>query len=243
MDKELYNKEKFDYYSKNFREYLNVKFGLQTCSFLEDLASFGEIIIFSGVIRNFFLKFKGEERDLDLVFISKNQNQLINYLNKFNPVLNSFGGYKIALNKVKLDIWELDKTWALLKNKVTPELFNIYNLPNTTFFNFSAIVYDYNNKNFIITPHFIKFLETKEMDLVLKENPMPALCIVNTIYYKTKYNLNIAKNLKKFYVDNFFNFKEEDYNFIQRKHFSEVIYSYEYLLTYFKMFHNSLYLN
>lgn len=46
-------------------------------------------------------------------------------------------------------------------SKLEIELFNQYVLPDSTFFNFSSIIYDYFNEKFIYTDKFIEFVNSK----------------------------------------------------------------------------------
>ena len=226
----------FEESTSPFLKYLDTNIDFETKSFLDEISNYCEVLIFSGVIRNFFIKHKGELRDLDLVLNRVDHSKIDNYFSHYNYKRNSFGGYKVLIKDLPIDIWELATTWALNNSKVELELFNDYNLPNTVFFNFSAVAFNYNTKKFIASENFIKFLETKEVDLVLEENPLPQLCIVNTIHYKVKFQLEISTNLKKYYSRNFDNFSEEDYENIQLKHFKDILYPYNYLKTWAKIF-------
>lgn len=223
-----------------FLKYLDSKIDNETKHFIDLISNHCEVLIFSGVIRNFFIKHKGELRDLDLVLNRIDNPRIADFFSKYTFRKNSFGGYKVEINNLPIDIWELDSTWALNNSKVELELFNDYNLPNTVFFNFSAVAFNYNTKKFIASDSFIKFLETKEIDLVLEDNPLPALCIVNTIHYKVKYQLEISTNLKKYYAKNFDTFSQKDYENIQIKHFKKILYPYNYLKTWFNIFNLNL---
>lgn len=153
---------------------------------------------------------------------------------------NSFGGYKVEVGNLTFDIWHISNTWAYSEKKVSRELFEHYSLPNTVFFNFSSVVFDFNNKEFVYTPTFKRFLETRELDLVLEENPLPHLCIVNTFYYKHKYFLGVSKELQKYCISHFEKYNEDDFEKIQRKHFNDVIYPYHYIKEYLKVFAKNL---
>lgn len=226
----------FDEATPSFLKYLFANIDEETKQFLDDISSNCEVLIFSGIIRNFFIKHRGKLRDLDLVLNRVDSSKIDSYISHYAFKKNSFGGYKVLIKDLSIDIWELTKTWALNNYKIELELFNEYNLPNTVFFNFSAIAFNYNTKKFIVSENFISFLETREIDLVLEENPLPQLCIVNTIHYMVKFELTISDNLKKYYSRNFNNFSEYDYEKIQMKHFKNVLYPYTYLKTWAKNF-------
>ncbi|MBB5637037.1 hypothetical protein HDE68_002950 [Pedobacter cryoconitis] len=239
MDKKLTNKFEERFNPDIFLEYLNNRLGEKILGFLTELSQFSGVLVFSGVIRNFFINYYGAVRDFDIV-IDGDEVLIENFLKKHISTRNSFGGYKIEVDSVKIDIWHIDKTWAYSNSKVELELFKEYNLPNTAFFNFSSIVFDFNHLKFIVSPSFKNFLDTKEIDLVLEDNPMPQLCIINTIYYMHKFHLNVSHKLKNYCLKHFDEFKEQDYYNIQIKHFSKVKYDYPFLKTYMQIFQKDL---
>ena len=235
MDKKSPNIPDINSRSNGFIEYLKKEIGAEAFLFLNLLSTFSEVLIFSGVIRNYFLKHNGQIRDLDLV-VNCDESKIESFINQFSYKKNSFGGYKILLGHLTVDLWQIEKTWAYTNHKVELQLFKEYNLPNTTFFNFSSIVFDFNNLKFIYSTNFKNFLETKEIDLVLARNPMPELCIVNTIYYKEKFRLKVSDKLKQYFLLHFNEYSEDQFCNIQLKHFNEVKFSYQYLKTYVKIF-------
>ena len=235
MGKKSINKIDDKLRAGRFIEYLKGKIGAKSFQFLVDLSSFSEVLIFSGVLRNYFINYNGPLRDFDIV-IDGDEFSIERFLTNVEHTRNSFGGYKIVVDSLKIDIWHIERTWAYTNKKVELQLFKEYNLPNTAFFNFSSVVFDFNNMRFIYSSSFESFLETKEIDLVLEENPMPQLCIVNTIYYMSKFHLNISKRLKKYIIEHFNQYTEEDYCNVQIKHFSQVKFPYPYLREYFNIF-------
>lgn len=240
MDKALIDINYIHKQKDKYIEFLNTKLDYQALIFLDKLSQIADVLIFSGVTRDFFLRKKSSIiRDLDIVIENKTED-FEDFLYQYNYSKNSLGGYKIKMNDFHIDIWELDNTWAIKNSKIQTSLFKRYSLPNTAFFNFSSIVYDYNNGNFIVTPDFLKFLNTKEIDLVLEENPLPELCIINSIYYKNKFDLEWSRHLKKYIVEHFPKYTEEDFFNIQIKHFKSERYKYSILKTYYQMIRDGL---
>lgn len=180
-----------------------------------------DVYIFSGIIRNYFLKIY-RKRDVDVVLGNE-----INITERFKDLpfqKNSFGGYKISFPSGPLDLWFIKDTWAFQHSQKTFEFNLEKKIPDTAFFNFSSIVYSLNKKQFYYTKHFVKFLRDKKLDYVYKENPNYCLCIVNTLYYADRYELKIADRLLNFITDLY---KKNLYDFqtTQLKHFGEIIYS------------------
>ncbi|AIL47808.1 N-6 DNA methylase [Elizabethkingia anophelis] len=238
MDKELTSIE-IDQKAKYFWKYLESISQEEVIKFIEQLSAFSHVFIFSGIIRNFFLDVKENARDIDIVY-QGDDNELYAFLENYKYTINSFNGYKVVFGSFTVDLWKLDSTWAIKNSKLEIELFNQYVLPDSTFFNFSSIIYDYFNEKFIYTDKFIEFVNSKTLDLVLEENPLPQLCIINTLYYKEKFGLKISEELKLFCVTNFKKFNKEDYDIIQLKHFNEIKYSYLFIEEHVEIFKNKI---
>jgi hypothetical protein len=206
--------------SSNFVSYLKNNITKEVFDIIANLSNETEVYIFSGVIRNFFLK-KNDIRDIDLILSS--EIDVESTFRGFEIRRNSYGGYKLLGNNTTIDLWYLKSTWAL---QFQPTLhFEIEKyIPYTAFFNFSSVIFSLNDQKFYATKHFLKFLRDKKIDVVYKPSANYRLCIINTFYYSDKYNLKIADNLKKHIlllaksVDN-------DFESPQIKHFGKIIYS------------------
>lgn len=216
--------KEIDSSTERFYRYLENALEGEAFEFIKCLTDFTHVYLFSGIIRNYFLH-NYLIRDVDLVIDS---NVDLKKILKEVPVeTNSFGGYKFKLGSKQFDVWMLDKTWALnLEKKIDWQLFSY--LPTSVFFNFSAIIYSINERKFIYSKDFLKFLEKKEIDFVFKENLKKDLCIVNTIYYSEKYNLKISSRLEKlirsWQLKYKFNLEET-----QIKHFGKILYNQNYI--------------
>lgn len=243
MGKKLINIESIKLENENFLHYLYENTDSEVRFFLQNISRVADIYIFSGVIRNFFINPKFKIRDLDLVFKTDNITAVRNIVNLFNFSLNSFGGFKIKINNLSIDFWNIEDTWAFNKKSVFTVLHKELVLPESSFFNFSSIVFDLKQKEFIVSESFVDFLKRKEIDLVLEENPYPVLCIVNTIYYSNTYQLKISKRLRRYFISNFKNYHPNDFEQAQLKHFKQVIYPYGMLNTYYKIFSEQLCVN
>jgi len=133
-------------------------------------------------------------RDIDFVVYAKGKISLpIGLLHGIEITRNKFGGVKLNLPHITIDIWSLQDTWGLqqINGNATPNT-----LVKTVFFNFSAIAFDYNRQRFIYSYDFLDFYATKMMDVVYGRNPYPTACVVNTFYYAQEYGFSIGKKLK-----------------------------------------------
>lgn len=178
------------------------------------------VYIFSGVIRNFLLGYISN-RDIDFVAMdSQKINIPLSLLRSVSIRKNKFNGYKLATGGLTIDCWDVSKTWGILQEGMRS---NAYSLMKTAFFNFSSIVYDYNNKRFLISEDFCRFYSTHIMEVVYAKNPRIETCIVNTMYYADYFGFSIGKSLRKWVVRNY---KESlDFRGAQMSRFQSVVYS------------------
>jgi len=215
--------------SEEFLEYIKRNVDAEVHSFLMRLAEVNDVYIFSGVIRNFFLQ-KEEIRDLDIVIRDDINIELL-VPNSISVRRNSFGGYKINISETNIDLWTLEKTWAVQYQKrleLDSEVDNLHRfIPSTAFFNFSAILFSLNEKKFYYKTDFLSFLQNREINYLYKPNANVSLCVVNTLYYANEYNLAIADKLKRYLIQ-LYKTKLE-YNQTQLKHFGKILYTEEYI--------------
>ena len=138
MDKRFNIKETdIDQQALSFKIYLK-HFLLDSDSWdlLLNISQQTDVYIFSGVIRNFLLGLS-ENRDLDIVV--KDMDKIVipkKFWRNIRFTKNSFGGYKVKIRQLVVDVWDIEKTWGIqnMRIKSTP-----YSLIRTAFFNFSAI--------------------------------------------------------------------------------------------------------
>ena len=190
---------------------------------LEDISLITDVYLFSGIIRNYFLHIY-RKRDVDVVI-----GKEIDIDAEFNnlPIKkNSFGGYKIEFPSGPLDLWYIKDTWAFQHSQKTLPFHLEKKIPDTSFFNFSSIIFSLNKKKFYYNDHFIRFLKSKELDYVYKYNPNYPLCVVNTFYYSDNYHLHISNRLISF-IKELHNCNSFDYEVVQSKHFGKIFYSNE----------------
>lgn len=206
--------------SEKFRVYLDSVINDEVRDFLNDLITLSDVYIFSGIIRNYFLNVS-ETRDLDLIVDGNLEIERI--IKKYAWSKNSFGGYKIQIKNINIDLWYLENTWALhYQGSFDFDLAKF--IPNTAFFNFSAIVYHLNESRFFYTVHFLRFLKTKKIDLVFAPNANTALCVVNSLYYSDKFKLKLGSRLTK-YIKILYKRGHHHYEEVQIKHFGKILYS------------------
>ncbi len=225
--------------SKTFKEYFHTIINSRVESFIKELEVDHITYLFSGILRNYFLNVYELPRDLDIVISKKgNLSNLKTLLNRYgNYTLNAFGGFKINIRDVVIDIWYIEDTWAIRNNLVKVESEPIEKVVlRSTFFNFSSILYEFKNDIFIYDQIFEDFYNTKTIEIVLKDNLSELLCLINIVYYAEKYKLNLSENVKEYFLKGFVRYTNENYNEIQLKHFKCIKYDYSLL----KSFNESL---
>lgn len=188
------------------------------------LHDIGEVYLLGGVARELYnYKYSKNSRitpvrDIDIVVNLKENYQLLDSLMKNFPYkLNRFGGYKIEINNVKIDIWEIQKTWAYRNNIIKYGRNNMgLNLQNTVFLNYDAIIY-YSNKNRFYSKKYKECLEKKVLDIVLSKNPEVYLNLLRTIEFKVKTGYSLSPRL----MELFYTYYIHDRDFIERLYMIE----------------------
>lgn len=197
---------------------------------LNALASHEQVYVLSGIIRDFLTGEYEGVRDFDCVLVHGNIKDvdIIQFLRKSECKVNSFGGLKIKRPGEVIDIWRLADTWGIKNQKIVP---STTALLDSVFFNFSAILYDFNNKKFIFNERFCQFLRTRTMDIVYPENPNIPLCLVNVLYYHLRYGYNVSLKLAKWIKQHYSN--EDDLEEVQIKHFGHLLFANDYIEDFF----------
>lgn len=212
---------------ERFSLYLHEYLPKECMAFIDQLAQDHAVYFFSGIIRDFFLRRKEKNRDIDIM-IDGEENSVERILQNYTFRQNSFGGYKVRVGAGDVDLWHIKNTWALTHGQTVIDFELHTYIPQTAFFNFSSIIYDYKAKKFHFTVHFQRFLRDRHIDVVYLPNPNQALCVVNTIYYSKKYNLKISPRLWRF-IRKIYPLHIGQYETVQQKHFGVVLYDEENL--------------
>jgi len=207
--------------SIGFYKYLEKVLDDETFSIINKISERSNLYIFSGIIRNYFLGVE-EIRDVDIVL--ENEINIEKVFRRHKIKLNSFGGYKIQVGKTRIDLWYLKNTWAIKQHGSPFDLPLEQYIPYTAFFNFSAIVFSYNEMKFYCHKAFLSFLRDKRINYLYEPNANSTLCIVNTFYYSDKYQLKIANKLIRYVIKNHKS-GGRDYELIQKTHFGKILYT------------------
>lgn len=204
---------------------------------LNNLTRHDHVYILSGVIRDFLTGNYDGVRDFDCVLLNgflKNCD-IIHFLRNSSYSYNSFGGLKIQRPSEVIDIWRMADTWGVRQQglELTPEA-----LIKSVFFNFSAIVYDFNEKKFVFDENFCRFIETNTMDVIYAENPNIPLCLVNVLYYHLRYGYNVSLKLVKWIKQHYI--PSMDLTAVQERHFGRQLFANDYIQDFFHQLTNKI---
>jgi hypothetical protein len=174
------------------------------------LRSIGDIVVFGGVPRDLIFFNIKNIRDIDLVVTQINNSMIDNIIRRIKNRRTRFGGFKCTMNKMPVDIWALNETWAF-KQKEFKYPIKVENLPKTVFLSIDAIILNISTKQ-LYDYNFKKNFEKKTIDIIFKPNPFPSLCVLRAFKYSAKYNFKFSEQLNEYvyqYLNNTYNVFEE----------------------------------
>jgi hypothetical protein len=160
-------------------------------------------VIFGGVIRDLAVFGPAERpRDVDVVVSEDVPNhELESAFGKWIVRRTRFGGLHLLVDKWMFDIWNVAGTWGIIELGVAAT-FDV--LPKTTFLNVEAIAAEIGTtkgqQRALYTHGFFEALESKSVEINLKENPFPALCVVRSLLTAARLNFSIGPALGDYIV-------------------------------------------
>lgn len=139
--------------------------------FISHVNAVGGVYIFGGLLRDLaiFGK-KGFGSDVDVV-VEGDWESCEDYLEGVGAVRNKFGGFRLVVSGVPVDIWNAQETWAIRRGLV--EYQSVASLVNTTVLNWDAILMNWTTKNFICSDNYLDQINERLLDVVLEDNPNP----------------------------------------------------------------------
>lgn len=166
------------------------------------LEMYGNFYLIGGVLR----EFKDHQcirdlRDIDIVMDTSEKEKCKNMLKKYQPQINSFGGYKIFTPNLIVDIWFLDETWAYWKKIVDcpPEKYG-EKLTDTVFLNIDGIAYDWKHEKWN-AERYNEAMNSRVIDIVLDQNPQIKLNIIRAMVLRKRYDFAFSERMKAVIVE------------------------------------------
>ncbi|WP_431808569.1 hypothetical protein [Lysinibacillus sphaericus] len=200
--------EKFPEIRNDFYDVLSIR--PTAHAFIGKLEQESNLLLFGGCIRDYYdNKFKNIPRDFDIV-LSDLRQDLDSLLQNSNLVYerNKFGGYKVKLDDLEFDIWEIHNTWAFKEKKVHYK--ELLDLNKTVFLNVDSVFYDL-NRGLLFDQGFSNAITSRIIDIVLTSNPYPELNLARALRYKYKYNLQFSQQLQNYFDEWLGNFDNKIY--------------------------------
>ena len=189
--------------------------------------------VFGGALRDIFRpdSLTPSARDVDIVVSRNDLRYLIEECEKYVLGQNRFGGYRIKIGPVPVDIWAVDETWAFRKTLVLPQSF--YSLTKTTFLNIDGIAADVPMGQDIDIKVFAKdYLDAFNsgvLDISLYNNPFPTLVAIKALRAMYRYDLKITHRLASYL---YASFRGYGYNWLENeqvRHYGRALFDHRQL--------------
>lgn len=184
-----------------FRGLLDEEWSLR--NILYQILAEGTAYLIGGYVRDVFEDVKS--RDLDIVVdIKKERLREIVDNDICIKQFNRFGGAKLKLSNIDVDIWSFDSNWAF-KNKLVKlnENEKLNSLAKGCFYNYDALVVNLPKFTYD-TKFYESFLEERKLDILQKRsvyknlNPTVEANILRAILIKKKYEVAFTPHLKEY---------------------------------------------
>jgi acetolactate synthase regulatory subunit len=136
-------------------------------------------------------------RDLDLVFEDDHFEFFESAFDNFVQRRNSYGGLRLRIKDMAVDAWPLSATWAFRTGICTNPSFE--KLPHTTFLNVDALVVELSpgkgKSRRIYEAGFFSAWKRKVLEINLRENPHPAVCVARTLSICRRFGFQMSHAL------------------------------------------------
>lgn len=184
-----------------FRGLLDEEWSLR--NILYQILSEGTAYLIGGYVRDVFESVNS--RDLDIVVdIKKERLREIVDSDSCIKQFNRFGGAKLKLSSIDVDIWSFDSNWAF-KNKLVKlnENEKLNSLAKGCFYNYDALVVNVSKFTYN-TKFYESFLEEGKLDILQKRsvyknlNPTLEANILRAILIRKKHGVSFTMHLKEY---------------------------------------------
>jgi len=163
-----------------------------------------EGVIFGGWVRDRIIELhtgrKIKSKDID--FVCKGAKPLSEYIQGKKLVReNMFGGYFIDYPTMHIDIWELDKTYLVQKNKLDK---NFKSLLLTADYTTNAVIYfpeQKNSKSFLFENGCITSIKRKELDFLADEIAFPLVQAARAVIFSSRFGFTLSNTIIEFIQD------------------------------------------
>lgn len=174
--------------------------------FLNTIQENNTCAFFGGFLRDITLsRLNYFQSDLDIVYTGS-KDEMSQVLTNYKSTKNKFGGDRIHLEKIYIDIWHLNDT-LFLKHLNNPSL---KDLSESSFFNWDAIAYEIQSEKVIAPKNYFHNIKNNILEI---QNP--AFININSPFkklhrYFKKHEPTLGINLCLFIVNNFHLLKKDE---------------------------------
>lgn len=175
------------------RRIFDLRSSVEFDTFLASMEELGEVAIVGGGPRDWFVG--RSPRDLDFV-VRTSPGRLHDVVDSHLVRRNRYGGCKLAIGDMAVDVWCLDATWAFTHSKkFSPTLSD---LPHTAFYNLDAITVSLTTGS-VYDGGFEKALRDRELSVVFAANPFPELCAARGLSLAKHYGLRLGRSVVEYF--------------------------------------------
>ena len=166
-------------------------------------------------------------RDLDLVFDDEHFPFFESAFERHILRRNRFGGLHLRIDHLAIDAWPLSATWAFREGIVHQAVFE--NLPKTTFLNIDGIIIEVapqrGKARRVYEAGFFEAWRNRTLDINLRENPFPALCVVRTLQISLRFGFRLSLRLAMYLSEAMHGLSPADLESAQLSHYGTAEFS------------------
>lgn len=188
-------------------------------------------VLFGGTLRDVLIEHRAKPRDIDIVVDVSDVDALSHAFREYVVRRTRFGGLRLKIADIPLDVWPLSSTWGY--QKVRQDV-SFRTLPSTTFLNIEAIATELvpspGKSRQIYESGFFDAIRTRQLDVNLVDNPFPLLAVCRAVFLARRLSFGVRRNLMEYLLQNSRGYGEQDYLDMQRKHYGTVVLPHSELL-------------
>ncbi|HWA20107.1 MAG TPA: hypothetical protein VG757_14045 [Devosia sp.] len=164
-------------------------------AFAHGLLELGDTVVIGGLVRDLLLLSNNEKfsSDIDFVVHPESVDEFERSMEGTGASRNRFGGYSLDLHRWKVEVWPLQRTWAVVAGHI--EASTLADLTRATFFNWDAILYNLSTRELIASDLYFESVRCRHLEANLIENPNPLGNAVRALRYAYRWNANLGPKL------------------------------------------------
>ncbi|RKI35331.1 hypothetical protein D7Y27_32225 [Corallococcus sp. AB004] len=184
-----------------------------------------QVFVFGGTLRDLLaVSATAAPRDVDLVVAGATGPALRAAFSRELVRVNRFGGLHLQVQKLPVDIWTLESTWAFQQKLVHGGDFA--HLPRTTFLNVEAVAAELDTRKGrarrVYGEPFFRAVREQVLDINLEENPYAGLCVVRSLLTARKLHYALGPRLARYVAHHGSRIDAAELEAIQLSHYGRI---------------------